>query len=198
MKKNTILGIVVAVVFCITIGMVFVFLAAKDLKTKRQKESLKNEIKKLHRKLAFTNDPDRNMRKAQEAEGKADWKNALYYYRFLAESLHDTDPRKGFAYYKEAQCYYNLNDYGRARLTLEYGLNHYPDMSQADKALFLMAQIYIKSGEFTNAYKTYNAIIRLFPYRAEEAKQLQQQLPEVTKKLQEEKKNTPRVVPTKP
>jgi len=198
MKKNTILGIVAAVVFCIAVGMVFVFLAAKDLKSKHRKDSLKNEIRNLQRKLAFTNDPDRNLRKAQEAEGKSDWQNALFYYRFLAESLHETDPRKGFAYYKEAQSYYNLNDYGRARRTLEFALNHYPDMSQTDKALFLMAQIYIKFGEFTNAYKTYNTIIRLYPYRAEEAKQLQQQLPEVTKKLQEEKKETPRVVPTKP
>jgi len=198
MKKNTILGIVVAVVFCITIGMVFVFLAAKDRKSKRQKESLKNEIKKLHRKLAFTSDPERNMRRAQEAEGKADWGNALYYYRYLAESLQETDPRKGFSYYKEAQCYFNLNDYSRARRTLEYALNHYPDMSQTDNALFLMAQIYIKVGEFTNAYKTYNTIIRLYPYRAEEAKQLQQQLPEATKKLQVEKKNPPGAAPTKP
>jgi len=125
------------------------------------------------------------------------WNNALFYYNFLAGSLPQVDPRKGYSYYKEALCYYNLNDFPRARTTLEFALNHYPDMSAADNALFLMDQVYIKFGEFENADKTYNTIIRVFPYRAEEAKKLQRQWPEAVLNARQEK-NTPRVAPIKP
>jgi TolA-binding protein len=199
MNRKTILGVIVALLFCTIIAGAFIILAEKKQHARREKESFKEEVRKLQRKLAFnSSDPDRNFTKAKNAEGRSDWEDALYYYKFLAGSLPENDPRKGYSYYKEAQCYYNLNDFGRARRSLEFSLNHYPDSPQTDSALFLMAQIYLKFGEFTNAYKTYGAIMRIFPYRADEAKKLQDQLPEVTKKLQEEQKKAPGVAPIKP
>lgn len=200
MKKKTILGIVVALVFSILVGMVFIFMVSKNQGSKKRKETLRQEIKGLKRKLAFSSDPDRNLAKAQAAESKSDWKNALFYYNFLSANLPVEDPRKGYAYFKKAECYYNLDDLARARTTLEFALNHYPDMSQADRALFLMAQIYIKAEEYDNANRTYNTIIRIFPYRAEEAKNLQAQLPAAGLKAQQDarEKKQPGVIPAKP
>ena len=66
----------------------------------------------------------------------------------------------------------------RPRTNLEYALNHFPDMPSLDNALFLMAQIYTKVGDFDKADKTYNTIIRMFSFRAEEAKNLKAQLPQ--------------------
>jgi len=138
--------------------------------------------KTLKRKLAYTSDPRQLLEKARESEGRADWEGALAWYNILVNNLRDDDPRKGLVYHRRAFCYYQLEDYPRARVSMEYGLNHFRDLPQVDSALFLMAQIYSKLGDFELADKTYNTIIKMFPHRAEEAKNLQSQLPQNLKK----------------
>lgn len=185
MKRKTILGTAVVLVLSIITGVAFVYVA-KDYRAKKRREQFKKEVSQLKRKLAFSSDPDRNLARAEKSEAKSDWKNALYYYDFLANNLPPTDPRKGYAFYKKALCYYNLNDIPRAKSSVEYALNHFPDMSQTDQALFLIAKIYINLEQYGNADKTYQTIIRIFPHRAEEAKKMRAMLPGDAVKAQQE------------
>ncbi len=138
----------------------------------------------IKRKLAYTSDPKRLLKKAGEAEGRGDWGEALTWYNLLTTNLGEQDPRKGFVYYRKAYCLFQLGDYPKARTAMEYGLNHCRDMPQLDDALFLMARIYSKIGDFDLTNKTYNTIIKMFPARSEEAKKLQSQLPPTQKPQQ--------------
>jgi len=178
MKKKAILGVIAALIFVAASLAVFGYFFMKKPAPSKSQAELQKQIGKLERKLAFTGDPDRNMEKAQAAEGRADWEGALYYYKWLGNSLPERDPRKGWAIYKEAFCYYNMGNYQLAQQTLEFALNHYPEMAQVDSALFLMAQIYSKLGNFDYADKTYDTLIRMFPNRGEEAGQKKAQLPQ--------------------
>jgi tetratricopeptide (TPR) repeat protein len=197
MKKNTVLGIVAAIAFCAVVALAFYFLAHKN-KPGHGKTQAGQASHAPQRKLAFSGDPDRNIEKAQEAEGKGDWASALYYYRYLSESLPDKDLRKGWATYKEALCLYNQGSFEAAKTDSEYALNHFPDMPSVDNALFLMAQIYTKLGDFDEADKTYNTIIRMFAFRADEAKNLKAQLPQNQTNKGQNQGPQPRTVPAKP
>jgi len=194
MKNKAIIGIIAGVIFCILAGLGFFFLGVRKPPEEPAQPGLPGQIKNIKRKLAWTSDPDRNLRKAETAEARGDWKGALYYYNYLAKTLPMEDPRKGYASYKEALCYYNLGDYVRARRSLEFALNLFPDMPQIDRALFLMAQIYTKFGDFTLADKTYNTIIRMFPSAAQEAKEKQQQLPQQSREQKQEQKAVPQKI----
>ena len=197
MKKNTVLGILAAVAFCAVVALAFYLLAYKN-KPGHGKTQAGQASQTLQRKLAFSGDPDRNIENAQAAEGRGDWDSALYYYRYLSQSLPDKDMRKGWATYKEALCLYNKGSFEAAQINLEYALNHFPDMPSVDNALFLMAQIYTKLGDFDKADKTYNTIIRMFDFRADEAKSLKAQLPQNQTNKGQNQGPQPRTVPAKP
>ena len=165
---------VLAIGTCLAVG---IYLGANYYFAHKKSQETKFYSKKVQRKLAYTSDPTRLMDRAINAETKGEFKEAIIWYDLARLNLNDTDPRKGVVYRRKAYCYYNLGDYPRARKTLEYGLNHYRNMPDLDDALFLMAKIYEKMGDFELARKTYNTIIRMFPPRQEEAKKLQSQLP---------------------
>jgi len=184
MRRKYLLGAAVALVFTLAFLSVFFYFFMKKTPSSRSQGELQQQIRTLERKLAFTGDPDRNMERALSAEGRGDLEGALYYYKWLGKSLPEKDPRKGWAIYKEASCYYEMGNYLLAQQTLEYALNHYPGMAQVDSALFLMARIYIKLGNFDYADKTYDTLIRMFPNRAEEARQKKAQLPQNLNKVQ--------------
>ncbi len=154
-----------------------IYLAVPRFLPSKNPAANKASTQVLQRKLAYTSDPGALMKRAAQAESKGDWKGALDWYKIVIGSMNDTDPRKGYAYYRKAYCSFQLQDYEQAQKSLEYGLNNFPQMSNMDDALFLMAQIYVKQGNFDYAYKTYNTIIKMFPRRADEARKLQSQLP---------------------
>jgi outer membrane protein assembly factor BamD (BamD/ComL family) len=154
------------------------YVALVSFKTEPAKQTTEKPPEVLERKLAFTNDPDRILALATSSEGKGDWKEAAKLYSLLSHNVSNYDNRKGYAEYRIALCYYNLQDYARAKDQLEYALNNFPDMPQVDSALFLMAKIYCKVGDFAKAEKTYNTIIRMFSFRADEAKILKAKLPQ--------------------
>jgi len=187
MKKNkTLIGLVCAVIFCAIIAITFYFLHTKDQKKPTStKPVAQPKTQEPDRKLAFTIDPDKLRERALEAEALANWESALRWYNLLFINLAQSDSTRGWVAYRQALCYYNLGVLLQAKERLEYGLNNYPNMPEVDNALFLIAQIYAKIGEFENAYKTYDTIIRLFPNRAEEAKAKQSQLPSSVQKPQQ-------------
>lgn len=172
------LKIGITLLICAGIGVGIYFLTTHYLAQPRKGPGKKITRKTLQRKLAYSSDPSRLLEKAREAEARYDYKTALEWYNILLKNLREDDLRRGTVYYRRAFCYYQLEDYVRAKNTMEYGLNHYPDMLELDDALFLMAKIYTRLGDFEPADKTYNTIIRLFPQRADEARQAQSQLPQ--------------------
>jgi len=180
MKKNkSIIGFIIVVIFCAIIALTFYFLQTKDHKGQIRTKPKTQEVKS---KLAFTTDPDKLREQALKAEAMSNWESALSWYNLLFMNLAQSDSTRGWVAYRQAFCYYNLGVLLQAKERLEYALNNYPNMPEVDNALFLIAQIYAKIGEFENAYKTYNTIIRLFPNRAEEAKAKQSQLPSLVQK----------------
>jgi len=176
MRVNNKLKVILvpAIGACLAVGIYFGVNYYLDYKKSQQKSSYS---KNIQRKLAYTSDPARLLKKAEDAETKGEFREAIIWYDLARLNLNERDPRKGFAYYRKANCYYNMADYPKARETLEYALNHYRSMPELDNALFLIAKIYEKMGDFELARKTYNTIIRMFPPREEEAKKLQSQLP---------------------
>jgi|GEM_PF-3097160 tetratricopeptide (TPR) repeat protein len=181
MNRKQIIKIVLVFIICAGTAIAIYFGAIHHFSREKKTIAKKYDSSKIKRKLAYTSDPVQLMQKASDAEALKDWKQALQWYYILLQNLSDTDPRKGMAYHRRAFCFYQLGQYEQAKNTLEFGLNNFPDMPDLDEALFLMAKIYTNLKQYELAYKTYNTIIRMFPARAEEAKQLQSQLPEYSK-----------------
>ena len=181
MNRSTLAGIVVAFLLTLAIGISgVIFLSHQKPRTKKAPIKELSEIS--GRKIAYISDPDYLIREAEKAEKKGDWQEALMWYRLATYNLAKGDAIRGYVQYRKAYCRYQLGDYVGALGVLEWTLNHYQAFPHLDDALFLMAQLYTKVGDFEKAYKTYNTIIRIFPSRAEEAKSKQKNLPYPQKK----------------
>ena len=71
MKRNTILGVVSAIIFCAVVAVAFYYVAYKH-KSGHGKPPVGqvSRSKGPQHRLAITGDPDRNMEKAMAAEGR--------------------------------------------------------------------------------------------------------------------------------
>ena len=173
MSKATIAGFISAFLFCVLVGG-GIFWALRNPPSSQPPPAKKRPLK---RKLAFTTDPKEAIERGNQAERKGRWEEAISWYRLASNNLPQGYSLRGYVRYRQAYCRYQLGEYLKAKKILEWALNHYPNMPNLDNALFLMAQIYTKLGDFEKAYKTYNTIIRMFPQRKKEAQKKQSALP---------------------
>ena len=175
MSKSTLAGIISAFLFCLLVGGGVYFLLPPSPPLPPKSTPAKKKI--IKPKLAFTTDPKEAMERGEQAEKEGKWEEAISWYRLAGNNLPRGHFLRGYVRYRQAYCRYQLGEYLTAKNILEWALNHYPNMPHLDDALFLMAQIYTKLGDFEKAYKTYNTIIRMFPPRKKEAKERQSNLP---------------------